>query len=310
MDTKRLDLNLLVTLETLLAERNVTKAAKRLHLSQPAVSAQLNRLRDIFDDPLLLPARRGVIPTAKALELLGPLRQALDQVRNTLQSHRDFSSARTSLTVTIACTDFIQATVVMPLTLALRQRAPGMRVAVRNWDPAKMEHQLARGEIDLAITTPDARASELRVQHLFDETYVLIGRRGHAQLKRGLTIEEFVRLEHIVVSPSGGRFETPIDDALAALGHRRKVVMSAASFLFVPEIVSSSDLVALVPRRLLRNQRNEIAAIDIPWLGERFDVSLIWHERSHAHPGYRWVRELIAELVAGEDARKAPARRG
>src|SRR3954466_3372243 len=84
MDTRRLDLNLLVTLEALLAERNVTRAAARLHLSQPAVSAQLNRLRKLFDDPLLIPAQRGMTPTAKALELLEPLRQALDQVRTTV----------------------------------------------------------------------------------------------------------------------------------------------------------------------------------------------------------------------------------
>src|SRR6266436_6638311 len=88
---RRIDFNLLVTLEALLTERNVTKAATRLHLSQPAVSAQLSRLRDLFDDPLLVPARRGMTPTAKALELLGPLRKALDQLRETLQTHKDFS---------------------------------------------------------------------------------------------------------------------------------------------------------------------------------------------------------------------------
>src|SRR5579859_3719576 len=100
MDTSRVDLNLLVTLEALLTERNVTKAAARLNLSQPAVSAQLSRLRDLFEDPLLVPARRGMTPTAKALDLLGPLRQALDELRNTLQIHRDFSPGRANLTIT------------------------------------------------------------------------------------------------------------------------------------------------------------------------------------------------------------------
>jgi DNA-binding transcriptional LysR family regulator len=123
MDTNRVDLNLLVTLEALLAERNVTKAAARLHLSQPAVSAQLNRLRDVFDDPLLVPAHRGMTPTVKALELLAPLRQALDELRNTFQTHRDFSPARAALTLTIACTDYIQAAVVLPLVLALGRAA-------------------------------------------------------------------------------------------------------------------------------------------------------------------------------------------
>jgi DNA-binding transcriptional LysR family regulator len=304
MDTTRVDLNLLITLEALLAERNVTKAAARLHLSQPAVSAQLNRLRDMFDDPLLVPAHRGMTPTAKALELLGPLRQALDQLRNTLQTHRDFSPERARMTITIACSDYIEAAVVMPLVLALRQMAPGARVAVRHLNPAYLEQQLASGEVDLAIATPEPGLSRLRAQsrlrtcRLFDETYVLIGRRDHPRLRIGLTIEEYVRLEHVIVSRWGGGFTSPVDDALAALGHKRKVVMSAASFLFVPEIVSMSDLVALAPRRLLRSQLDRLTLIDIPWLAEQFTVSLIWHERSHGHAGHRWFRDLIVELTS------------
>lgn len=260
---------------------------------------QLNRLRDLFDDPLLVPAHRGMTPTAKALELLGPLRQALDQLRNTLQTHRDFSPARARLTITIACSDYIQTAVVMSLVLALRQRAPGVRVAVRHLNPAQLEQQLAGGEVDLAIATPEHGQSHLRTRHLFDETYVLIGRRNHPRLKIGLTVEEYVQLEHVIVSRSGGGFTTPVDEALAALGHRRKVVMSASSFLFLPQIVSISDLVALVPRRLLCNQPNRLTTIGIPWLSEQFGVSLIWHERNHGHAGQRWIRDLIVELTTG-----------
>jgi DNA-binding transcriptional LysR family regulator len=298
MDTSRVDLNLLVTLEALLAERNVTKAAARLHLSQPAVSAQLSRLRDMFDDPLLVPNRRGMTPTAKALELLGPLRQALDELHNTLQAHRDFSPGRARLTVTIACSDYIDVAVVMPLVLALRQRAPGMRVAVRHLNPPLLEQQLERGDVDLAVATPEPGQSHLRTHHLFDESYLLIGRRGHPRLKAGLTVEEYVQLEHVIVSRWGGSFETPVDDALAVLGHRRNVAMSAASFLFLPEIVATSDLVALAPRRLLRGCSKRLTAIEIPWLAEQFNVSLIWHERTHGHAGHRWIRELIVELMA------------
>lgn len=300
MDTNRIDLNLLVTLEALLAEQNVTKAAARLHLSQPAVSAQLSRLRDVFEDPLLVPAHRGMTPTAKALELLLPLRQALDQLRTTVHTHKDFSPGRAKLTVTVACTDYIQAAVVLPLVVALRQRAPGIRVAVRHLNPALLEQQLVQGEVDLAIASPGDAQPHLRARHLFDETYVLIGRRNHPRLKVGLKIEEFVQLDQVIVSPAGGGFTTPIDAALAALGHQRRVVMSAASFLFVPQIVAASDMVALVPRRLLRDQLERLEVIDLPWLAEQFNVSLFWHERSHGHAGQRWVRELIVELTAGE----------
>lgn len=299
MDTSRLDLNLLVTLEALLAERNVTKAAARLHLSQPAISAQLNRLRDMFGDPLLIPARRGMTPTARALDLLEPLRAALDQVRSALQSPADFSPESASLILAVACTDYIEAAIVVPLAIALRSKAPGLRLAVRRWDPAKLEQQFIDGEVDLAISSPDPGRPHLRTRHLFDETYRLIGRKDHPRLKSGLTVEAFAELDHVIVSPSGGGFATPIDDALATFGLRRNIVVSAASFLVLPEIVSRSDLVALVPRRLPHARLEELACIELPWLAEQFNISLIWHERSHGHAGHRWMRDLIADLVAG-----------
>lgn len=296
MDTTRLDLNLLVTLEALLAEQNVTKAAARLHLSQPAVSTQLGRLRELFDDPLLIPAHRGMTPTAKALELLDPLRAALDQVRGTLSSHRNFVPAKAKLTVNIACTDYLQAAVLMPLVLKLRKKAPGVRVAMRNLDPAQVEAQLARGGVDLALMTPELPAPNLRTRHLFDERYVLIGRRYHPRLRGKLTVDDFVQLEHVIVSPQGGGFDTPVDNALAALGRSRSVVLSAASFLLVPEIVSKSDFVALIPQRLVRGRAYDLKLVDPPLPVEGFAVGMVWHERSHGHSGQRWIREVIAAL--------------
>jgi DNA-binding transcriptional LysR family regulator len=297
MDTKRLDLNLLVTLETLLVERNVTKAAARLHLSQPAVSTQLSRLRHEFDDLLLIPAQRGMTPTAKAMEMLDPLRQALDQVRATVASHRNFDPAKARLTFAIACTDYLQAAVVKPLVAELRTRAPGVRVALRNLDLPQLETQMARGDVDLALMTPQAAPPGLRTRHLFDERYVLIGRRKHPRLGDGITIAEFAKLEQVIVSLDGGGFATPVDSALAALGHRRNVVLSAASFLFVPEIVTHSDFVALVPERLVRDRANKLKVMDCPFPVEGFAVGMVWHERSHGHSGQRWIREAIVSVT-------------
>ncbi|PVZ82624.1 LysR family transcriptional regulator [Serratia sp. S1B] len=298
MDTRKLDLNLLLTLETLLVEQNVTKAATQLHLSQPAVSAQLNRLRQIFKDPLLIPGRRGMTPTAKALELMAPLREALEKIRYTMQSLEDFNPASASLTVTLACTDYVQAAVVIPLVLALQNIAPGVRIAVRNYDPNQLEQQLIEGKIDAVIATPDKMQTNFRVHHLFYETYVLIGRLGHPELNDKLTMSDFSKQKHIIVSTSGGGFTTPIDTVLAASGLQRKVVMSAASFLSIPGIVAMSDLVALVPRRLIQEPFNQLMVVELPWLKEYFEVSLIWHERSHGHTGHHWLRELIIRLNA------------
>lgn len=298
MDSKkRLDLNLLVTLETLLTEQNVTRAAERLHLSQPAVSAQLRRLRDLFDDQLLIPTQRGMAPTAGATELMGPLRLALDQVRLTLMDHRRFDPASDQLTVTIACTDYVQATVIPPLVQALRKRAPGIRVALRHLEPLRLEAQMSNGETDLALMTPEDAPGSLRSRKLFDERYVLVGRRRHRLLRQGLSLEDFVTLDHVVVSLEGGEFATPVDRGLSALGYQRNVVLSAASFLFVPEIVARSDLVALVPERLVRHRRQELKVVACPLSVPDFAVAMLWHDRTHDHSGHRWVRETLVGLA-------------
>lgn len=297
MDTRRLDLNLLVTLEALLIEQNVTRAAARLHLSQPAVSAQLSRLRDVFNDPLLVPAQRGMTPTIKALELLVPLRQALDLVRATVTTHLNFEPATASLTVSIACTDYVQAALIKHLVVAMRREAPGVRIALRILDVPQLEQQMARGEVDLAVINMNGAPSGLRSQHLYDERYVLIGRRGHPGLRADLTVDEFAQLEHVVVSLRGGGFSTSVDNALEARGLRRNVVLSASSFLPVPELVEQSDCVALVPRRLVEGRGEHLLCVEPPLPVEGFPIGMFWHERSDGHAGFKWVREFTA-LVA------------
>ncbi|MFB4390759.1 MULTISPECIES: LysR family transcriptional regulator [unclassified Pseudomonas] len=297
MDTKRLDLNLLVTLETLLIEQNVTRAAARLHLSQPAVSAQLNRLRDVFNDPLLIPAQRGMTPTVKALELLVPLRQALDQVRATVTTHLNFEPATASLTVSIACTDYVQAVLIKHVVVAMRREAPGVRIALRILDVPQLELQMSRGEVDLAVINMNGVPPGLRSHHLYEESYVLIGRHGHPSLRKGLTVDEFAQLEHVVVSLRGGGFSTSVDNTLVAQGLRRNVVLSASSFLPVPELVAQSDCVALVPRRLVEGRGEQLLCVDPPLPVEGFPIGMFWHERSDGHAGFKWVREFIALMA-------------
>jgi DNA-binding transcriptional LysR family regulator len=165
---------------------------------------------------------------------------------------------------------------------------------------------MARGDIDLALMRPEDTPPSLRSCHLFNERYVLIGRRNHRRLRRGLALEEFAALEHVIVSIHGGGFETPVDEALAALGHRRNVVLSSASFLFVPEIVSKSDFVALVPERLVSGRADKLKLVNCPLAVEGFAIGMVWHERSHGHSGHRWVRNTITSLANAETgARRA-----
>ncbi|MGV1791640.1 LysR family transcriptional regulator [Rhizobium sp. A37_96] len=296
MDSSRFDLNLLVTLEALLAEQNVTRAAARLNLSQPAVSAQLNRLRDLFGDQLFVPTQRGMIPTPKSEELREPIRHALELARATVTSHRSFEPATADLTVAIACTDYLQSAVAAPLIAGLREKAPGMRIALRSLDIAGLEKEMAQGAVDLALMTPDDAPANLRTRHLFDERYVLVGRAGHPHLPPGLTVSDYAELDHVVVALRGRDFSTPVDAAVKALGHRRKVVVSANSFLSLIDIVSTTELVALVPSRLVVGRAEKLIVIEPPFPVEGFAVGMVWHERTQDHVGQRWLREAIAEV--------------
>ncbi|WP_312862220.1 LysR substrate-binding domain-containing protein [Rhizobium sp. P32RR-XVIII] len=185
-----------------------------------------------------------------------------------------------------------------PLIVALREKASKIRLALHRLAPARLARQLTDGDVDLAIATPDPGQAHLRTRHLFEESYILIGRPGHPRIEEGTTASGFARLEQAIVSPLGGGFSTPVDATLQALGHSRAIVASAASFLVIPDIVASSDFVALVPRRLMQDRLSEVAWIDVPWLSERFQVELIWHERTHGHRGLQWIRERIHDLVA------------
>jgi DNA-binding transcriptional LysR family regulator len=297
MDTKKLDLNLLVALEALLAERNVTKAAHRLNLSQPALSAQLNRLRDIFSDPLLLPAQRGMIATARALELQEPLHSALDQVRGVVAKQSPFDPATADITFSIAASDYVQYAVLMPLTLALQREAPKVRIAWRTIDGRTIAGQMESGEVDLGFITLDTAPDALRTRKLYDETYVCIARRNHPMIARKLDLVTFAALDHVIVSPRGGGFTGATDTALEALGHERRVGLSVTSFLMVPEIVARSDMVALVPRKLVKDRADRLQIIDPPLPVQGFTISLVWHDRTTAHPAQRWLREKIIAFV-------------
>ena len=296
MDTSRLDLNLLVALDALLAERNVTRAASRLHISQPALSAQLARLRDIFGDPLLLPAQRGMVPTARALELQEPLRRALDEVRRVTVTGAAFDPANASLTVTIAASDYVQVAVLLDFSLRLRKEAPGIRLGIRALDGASIGTQMERADVDLALMTAETAPPNLRRRVLFEEHYKTIARRNHPRIRR-LTLKALAEEDHVVVSPRGGSFSTAIDAALSAVGVTRRVALSAASFLFVPELIARSDLIAFVPSRLLHHRPNRLAIFEPPIKVPSFAISLLWHDRTHDHPAHAWVRSKIAQWM-------------
>ncbi|HEX7759204.1 MAG TPA: LysR family transcriptional regulator [Caulobacteraceae bacterium] len=297
MDISQLDLNLIVSLEVLLAERNVSRAARRLNLSQPALSARLNRLREVFGDPLLLPAQRGMVPTPRALELQEPLRAALEGLRRVLAEGAPFDASRATATFAIAASDYVQFAVLMPLIRTLRDQAPRLRFAWRTLDPASLRTQLEQGEVDLALMMPQGAPDSLRTIALYHERYVAVVRRDHPRVAGHLDLDLFCDLQHIVVSPVGGGFQGPTDVILEASGRQRQVVLSAPGFLVVPEMIARSDLIAVVPERLVRHHADQLQVLDPPLTVPGFDIALVWHDRTTAHPIHRWLREQIVRGV-------------
>lgn len=293
---RRLDLNLLVTLDALLAEHNVTRAAQRLNFSQPSVSVHLAKLREIFGDPLLLPGPRGMRPTARAEALREPLRLALEAVERAVSPQGPFDPARAQQTWRVASADYGESAVLLPALAGLRALAPACRLAVLQMQPSRVAKQAEQGEIDLALHTTQGAPEGLRRRALFTERYVLVGRAGHPRLKRRPSLAQFCALEHVIVSPDGGGFHGVTDEALASLGLSRRVVLSVPHFLFVKSVVASTDLVALLPERLVRDAP-ALRVVEPPLELPGYEMSMLWHERSHRDPAQRWLRDRIAASV-------------
>jgi DNA-binding transcriptional LysR family regulator len=245
-------------------------------------------------------------PTPLALGLQAPLAAALAQLRAVVTSARAFDPARDRFTVQVAASDYVQSALLLDFTLALRKEAPGLRIALRAVDPARLEAQMEKGEIDLAVLTPEGIADALRSRPLSEERYVFIARCKHPALRRPLDAHRFCELEHVMVSPRGGSFTTAVDDMLDAQGLQRRVVVSASTFHAVLELVERSDLVALVPARMVEgrmvgpNRRLRVLAPPLPVPG--FAIHMAWHDRNHGDAAQRWVRDRLAAFARAAGA--------
>ena len=297
MDIRNVDLNLLVALDALLAERSVSRAAVRLRLSQPAASALLARLRELFDDPLLLRSARGMLPTPRALELHGPVRQVLDEIGAMVQPRAAFNAAAAEQSFTLSASDYVEYALLPKLVDYLEHKAPGVRLEVRPLDLQLVAKQMEIGEVDLCITGLQNAAAGLHVRPLYTERIVSVARRNHPGIGARLTLDKFCGLEHIRVSVPGSGFSTRIDAALAALGRKRHVRLAVPHFLLVPEIVARSDMISALPERLARGYAKKLRILEPPLDIEGFTVGEIWHERSQRDPAQQWLRDVLLGLA-------------
>jgi len=297
MDIRNIDLNLLVALDALLAERSVSRAAVRLHLSQPATSALLARLRELFGDPLLLRSARGMLPTPRALELLGPIKQVLDEIDAIIRPRSAFDPDRAEHTFTLSASDYVEFALLPALVDFLERKAPRVRLAVRPLDLQTVAKQMEIGEVDLCITGLLNAPPGLHQRPLYAERIVSVVRRDHPGVGAQLSLDTFCSLEHIMVSVRGSGFSARIDEALATLGRKRHARLAVPHFLLVPEIVARSDMISALPERLALGYASKLRIMEPPVKMDGFTVGQIWHERNQREPAQLWLREVMLDLA-------------
>lgn len=293
------DLNLLVTLDVLLAEGSVAGAARRLRLSPSAMSRALARLRETTGDPLLVRAGRGLVPTPRAMELRERVGQLVQDAEAVLRPAEAINLRQLVRTFTLRTSEGFVENFGAALIARVGMEAPGVRLCFVQ-KPNKDSGPLRDGAIDLETgVVGDATGPEVRVQALFRDRFIGVVRSGHVLAKGKMTPARYAAGQHISVSRRG-LHKGQIDEALHALGLERDVVTIVGGFSTALALARSSDLIASVPERHTGNLRDGMHSFALPVATHAFSVSLLWHPRLQADPAHRWLRECVLEVCAGQ----------
>lgn len=296
----KIDLHLIRTLHTLLVERNVSKAALRLGLQQPAVSAALRRLRELTGDPILVRSGAGMVPTDVALQMLAPVSQILQAAEQLFLSSRPFDPAQAREVFRIAASDTLDPLFLPTLMARLKSLAPYCQVEVHALSAqARYAHELGQGLIDVVIGNWAQPSQELHRAQLFeDEVMCLVGEH-HPALRRGWSEAEWLACEHIAPTPAYPGWRGVIDEHLDRLGLTRHVTARCAHFGLMPRMVASSMLVLTTGRQYcLRSLQGPnavpgLAMLPCPVVFPKMVYYELWHERSHASLASQWLREQV-----------------
>ncbi|MGY2288084.1 LysR family transcriptional regulator [Pseudomonas gingeri] len=296
-DLRRIDLNLLVILDALLAEQHVTRAAERLHLSQPAVSHALGRLRDLLGDPLLVRVGGGLVPTARALELALPLRDALGRVQDLL-APQGFDPASARRTFRLAMSDYGAALLLPGLVRVLRREAPGIDLQITQASREGMLELLLNGDIDAATGVFPDFSPELRSAHLFSEHYACLVDRDSLSAGGGLDLSDYLARPHVLLEMRGSG-TAEIERALSAMHQRRRVALSLPHWSVAPQLIAGTDLILTVASRNLRHiDQERLVVVPPPFEIAPFDFIFVWHQRRDGDQALGWLRERLRTVVA------------
>lgn len=295
-----LDLNLLETLDALLQEGSVSRAAKRVGLSTPAMSHALARLRTTLGDEVLVRAGRDMVPTQRGLALKEEVNTALARVRSLLSPQETFEPRALQREFRVNATDHVVTVLGSTLDTLARKEAPGalLRFLPTATDDAAL---LREGSIDLAVGIYAELPPELRTRVLFTDRFVSVLRKGHPAAKGRLDLETFLSLDHLQVAPRG-RPGGYLDDLLAERGKRRRVTRAVPYFLSALQLVSESDAVLTISERMARRLATtfDLVVLETPLPLKPYALSLLWHPRQDSSPDHGWLRQLF--VTAAEQA--------
>lgn len=298
MDIRSIDLNLLVVLEALLLDRNVTRAAKRVGLSQSATSSALGRLRDLFQDPLLVRTSEGMVPTQTALALMPDVLESLKQVRSIFEEKPRFNPATSTRTFAIVATDFMQMLLASKLAKTIEAKAPGIEISFKIPTGSIPTLAMQKGEIDLAFAPYADSPQGIYRQTLFSDRLVSITREDHPTIGKKISLSEYLKLNHVVVSFSGDR-KTLVDEELAKKGLRRKITAVVPYLYLALQLVAETDMIATMPSRLVELHKENLGlkVLPPPIQSGEFVMYQLWHERTHSDDANSWLRSIVKNLL-------------
>lgn len=297
MNVRQFDLNLLIALDMLLIERNVTRAAERLCLSQPAVSGMLSRLRHAFGDELLVRVGRNLEPTEFAAGIAPRVHECVLELDGLLEDTRPFDPASDGRSFRVGASDYAELLLLGPILARMIDVAPNMSINFLRLD-VTANARLNTGEIDFAIFPAEIESSLPSIP-LFDDTWVCVAWAEHPSLAERLTIEEFLRHPQMSFNISDPGHVSVADEFLASNGHLRKIVASTASFTVAPFLLRGTPLLTIVPRRLgeRMQQAAEVRLLELPFDIPPLREKLVWNPRFTSSPGHVWLRQQLAEVA-------------
>jgi DNA-binding transcriptional LysR family regulator len=298
MNISSVNLNLLVALDALLRERSVTRAARRVGVTQPAMSNSLAQLRRLFSDPLFRRERHGLSPTPRALLLAPLVAQGLHAFERALVAP-SFEPRTSERRFVLWTSDYVELVLMPPLLRELERTAPGVTVEVRPWGLHSVPEALAKGEGDVMIGFFDELPRHHHQSLLFEEDYVCIVRRNHPRVRRTLTLARYLELSHVLVSQQS---DSPgsVDRALEKLGKKRRVALRVSHFLIVPVLVGATDLVAAISRRAAEPFATALGLrlLPPPLSLPRSRIRQAWPAELELDPGHRFLRETLTRVAS------------